>query len=297
MSMKMPMPSSTADCSAALHKADALIQAAESIVIGAGAGLSAAGGLNYADPALAQRWFPEYVAKGYATLLDIQGLYWYQAACRLESYWGYWARHIAHIRYETPLLAPYRDLYTLSRGKAVFIITTNVDGQMEKAGFDPAQIFAPQGDYALFQCSRRCSDEVYDNRDQIERMIAHMPTPTDIRTEDIPYCPRCGAPLCPNLRCDHRFAEERHMRRLPAYEQFLHDADGGRLLLLELGVGYNTPGIIRFPFEEMVRARPAWTLVRINRDDADVPADLGGRAVGVRMDLADALQALCGGLD
>lgn len=271
-----------------------LLERAGRVLVGVGAGMSAAAGLNYADPALASKWFPEYCARGPRTLLEIQSRFWRLDACRPEAYWGYWARHIWHIRYEPGALAPYRDLFELMRGREFFICSTNVDGQLEKAGFPRERIFAPQGDYQYFQCSRPCGSRLYPNRELVETMIANMHNAFDIRKEDVPLCPRCGAPLVPNLRCDATFVEEPHLWNREDYRRF---ADGCRdqdTLLLELGVGYNTPVIIRYPFEEMALRCPRSALVRVNTACADTPAELCGRGVPLREDIKQVLSDLRG---
>lgn len=275
-----------------VKEAAALIQNAGSVVVGVGSGLSAAGGLNYSDPRLLQKWFPEYAALGFHGLFDVAGRYWTLSQSKPERYWGYWAKHIWHIRYETKALPPYQELFRLLDGKSFFLCSTNVDGQLEKAGFPKEKIFAPQGDYALFQCSKPCSQEVYPNREQILSMVQNMPSPLEIRTEDIPLCPHCGAPLIPNLRCDDLFVEKPHLVSLPDYEAFLQKGKKGRLVLLELGVGFNTPGIIRYPFERIVREASGASLIRVNLDFAGIPKEITGRGLSFQDDIAKVLSDL-----
>ncbi len=274
-------------------RAKALIKNADALVIGVGSGLTAAGGLNYADPALAEKWYPEYAAQGQHSIMEIMGSFWPNTLQEKNAtvFWGFWARHIWHIRYEANVLLPYVDLFTLAHSKDYFIVTTNVDGQLEKAGFPKDKIFAPQGDYALFQCSVPCSDAVYPNREMVQGMVAHMPTPFEIRPE-APHCPKCGALMAPNLRCDHTFVEAPHMKNMGDYETFIKNRRNKRLVFLELGVGFNTPGIIRFPFEQMAGMLPKATLVRINRDDVRTMYDLGGQGIFLQSGLANVLQKL-----
>lgn len=268
-----------------IERIQSLLQSAQRIIVGVGAGMSAAGGLNYADPELVKKWFPEYRALGLHTLLDIQSRFWRYDSCKPEAYWGYWARHIWHIRHETGVLQPYRDLFWLLQGKNYFICSTNVDGQLEKAGFARDRIFAPQGDYRYFQCSRPCGDTLYPNRDMIEKMISRMPDAFEIRTDDIPCCANCGAPLIPNLRCDDTFVEAPHIQNIFDYENFVQDCRDKATLLLELGVGYNTPAIIRYPFETMAKLYPKATLVRLNLTDAEIPETLFQRGIEIGKDI------------
>lgn len=263
------------------------IKNAERLVIGIGSGMTSAGGLNYANPALAAKWYPEYYALGRKSIAEIMSNFWPTTINKRNAaaFWGFWVKHIYHIRYEPGALQPYQDLRDIVGGKEHFVCSTNVDGQLEKAGFDKANIFAPQGDYALFQCEKPCSQDVYDNRSMIETMLEKMPSPLEIRQEDIPRCPRCGRFLVPNLRCDYSFVEKPHIHNMKSYEDFVGDSRGKRLVLLELGVGFNTPVIIRYPFERIAASYPGAMLVRINDRAAGVPREIEDRAIGIQGDL------------
>lgn len=275
-----------------LDLARGLIRDAERIVVGVGAGLSAAGGLDYGDPALAERWFPGFYEIGLRTIRDMQKILWWFEENRPEVYWGYWGQHIFHIRYETPVLKPYADLAALLEGKDYFICTTNADGQVQKAGFPKERIFAPQGDYCYFQCSKPCSDDLTYNEEMIRTMVEYRMNEREICTEDVPMCPRCGAYLVPNLRVDDKFVEEPHLRNLDSYTGFLEGCAGKKTVLLELGVGYNTPGIIRHPFERLARERDGATLIRCNLDYPDTPKALGERGISIPLHLAEVMEAL-----
>ncbi len=268
------------------------IKAAECLVIGVGSGMTSAGGLCYTDPALAAKWYPEFT--GQKSIAEIMGDFWPTAISKKNAaaFWGFWAKHIYHIRYEPDALRTYQDLRGIVGGKDYFVCSTNVDGQLEKAGFEKGNIFAPQGDYALLQCEKPCSHEVYGNRRMIETMLKNMPSPLEIRQEDIPRCPRCGRFLIPNLRCDHRFVETPHLHNMESYQSFLNDSRDKHLALLELGVGFNTPGIIRYPFEEITRQYPMATLIRVNLANAAIPDRIAERSIGLQCDLAEFLSAL-----
>lgn len=275
-----------------IDSAKELIAAADKIVLGLGSGLSAAGGLCYTDPKLTQKWYPEYYSMGLRTILDIQGIYWWLSNSKPEKYWGFWAQHIWHIRYETDVTEPYQTLFRLVYDRDYFVCTTNVDGQVGKAGFAADKTLAPQGDYCYFQCSKPCSDDVYYNKEMVLNMIRNMVSPLEIRTEDIPLCPRCGSPLIPNLRCDDHFVEKPHLQNLPRYEGYLTDCAEKAVLFLEFGVGYNTPVIIRYPFEQLTSRFPRAHLIRINSTCAEIPKNIENKSISLQEDLAKTLPDL-----
>jgi NAD-dependent SIR2 family protein deacetylase len=181
----------------------------------------------------------------------------------------------------------------LVAGKPHFVITTNVDAQFGKAGFLSSGLFTPQGDYGKFQCAVPCSDILHDNRDLVHNLIANMDDANVlVRDSDIPRCPACGDYLERNLRRDGHFVESPHMEKQPAYAEFVNRSSTGRLVLLELGVGFNTPGIIRWPFERIALQHPCATLVRVNLDDASVPEAIERKSIMFREDAALLLQDL-----
>jgi NAD-dependent SIR2 family protein deacetylase len=268
-----------------------LISEAEYVLVGAGAGLSTAGGLNYHDPAFFARIFPEMRDSGFQTVWQAVTHYWSEKRTNPLEFWGYWARHIQRIRYDLPAASVYTGLLAMIKNKNYFVITTNVDGQFFKAGFEPASLFHPQGDYALFQCRRPCSDELYDNQSMVGKMLASIDRRSWlIRPADVPRCPRCGDYMVRNLRIDESFVEKPHMAAEPRYIDFINSSTAGRLLLLELGVGFNTPGVIRWPFEEFVQKHPSATLVRVNRDHPEYPAELANRVISLDNDIAEVLK-------
>ena len=210
-----------------------------------------------------------------------------------EARWAYWARHVWTNRHEPPALPLYQALWEYARDRDCFVVTTNVDGQFEKAGFPPERVFATQGDYGLNQCARGCHDTLYPNRALAAEMIA--------QTEDclvpsalVPRCPVCGGPMAVHLRVDGHFVENVDWHAAQdRYLRFVEDMRGRPTVLLELGVGWNTPGIIRLPFEALARAFYA-PLVRLNRDDARI-ADAGvRRGVELQGDVAALWPLLAG---
>ncbi len=234
---------------------------ADCVLIGAGAGLTTAAGIDYAGDDF-RREFGEWIARYGFTDLYSAGFYPFKTD---EERWAYWAKHIWFGRYRTGALPLYRQLLQKVAAKDYFVITTNVDGQFEMAGFDPQRIFATQGDYAFFQPASGSPAELYYNREWVERAL---PAIHDCRlpSELIPHTPE-GQPVSMNLRCDDMFVEDaRWHQQARRYSDFVRAASGRKLLLLEFGVGFNTPVIIRFPFEQMAAQFPDATLVRFNRD-------------------------------
>ena len=238
-----------------------LIADADYVLIGAGAGLSAAAGLDYAGEDFRQE-FAEWINRYGITDLYSASFYPFKTE---EELWAQWAKHIWFARYRPEALPLYRQLFDVVKEKNYFVITTNVDGQFEKAGFDKDRIFATQGDYAYFQPQSGSPKELYHNQDWVNQVL---PLIKDCRipTELIPHTPD-GRPVSMNLRCDDTFVEDAHWHeQARRYQSFVEQASTKRLLLLELGVGFNTPVIIRFPFERMAAQFPQTTLVRFNRD-------------------------------
>lgn len=274
-----------------IEKIKELINNADYVLVGVGAGLSAAGGINYLDKGLTEKWFPQYKRLDLNSIVEIQSAFWDLTKENVLAYWGYWSRHIHNIRYKTDATKPYLDLYKLLKNKEHFIITTNVDGQFEKAGFKKENIFAPQGDYGLFQCLKPCSDELYDNKEMINTMVENIEDEFYIREEYIPLCPKCGEFLVPNLRKDNFFVEKPHFKNLNAFNDFIKRAKGKNFILLEFGVGYNTPVIIKYPFENIVSQYPQNTkLIRVNLDDDNVPLEIKDKSIYINNDIKEILE-------
>ena len=242
-----------------------LLQDAEYIVIGGGAGLSSAAGLTYAGERFSEN-FADFIKKYGMT--DMYTASFYPFATQEEK-WAYWSRHIFLNRYAPPALPLYRKLYELVRRKEHFVLTTNVDYQFHKAGFAPERIFAVQGDYGKIQCAKGCHDKLYDNEELVRRMVNEQKN-CRVPSELVPKCPVCGGEMEVNVRKDEYFVQDAawydaNMR----YGAFMEKARGKKTLLLELGVGYNTPTIIRFPFERLTYREKDGHLVRLNRDYPD----------------------------
>jgi NAD-dependent SIR2 family protein deacetylase len=284
---------SAQDYSARIDSAASALTDADRILIGAGAGLSAAAGLNYQDLHLFRAWYPQFAELGYRTIWDAITHHWRPDDANRRQFWAFWATHIQRIRYDAGPGKLYLDLHRLVSEKSHFVITTNVDGQFRKSGFDPHRMFTPQGDYGKFQCARPCHRILYDNLEMVERMLANLDdAKLRVREEDIPRCPICGDYLERNLRRDDRFVEEPHMEKQSDYADFINRSTGGKLVLLELGVGFNTPSIIRWPFEQIALQHPHATLIRINLDDARVPLEIAAKSIAFQQDIAQVMQAL-----
>ena len=288
--------------------ADRLRQAltdADAVVIGAGAGLSAAAGFTYSGERF-ERYFSDFEKKyGFHDMYS-GGFYPYGSP---EAYWAYWSRYILINRY-TPAPKPvYKDLLALVEGKDYFVLTTNVDHQFQKAGFDKKRIFYTQGDYGLFQCSEPCCQETHDNEALVRQMleaqgyvIAADGTLTlpegaapkmTIPAELAPRCPRCGKPMTMNLRCDDTFAEDEGWHAAAErYSNFLRTREGQKILFLELGVGFNTPVIIKYPFWQMTARNPRAAYACINRGQAYCPQEIEKQSVCIDMDVGGALALL-----
>lgn len=265
----------------ALNKADA-------VVIGAGAGLSASAGFTY-DGDRFRQYFSDFEAKyGFRDMYS-GGFYPFAAP---EEYWAYWSRFITVNRYMDPPKPVYDTLLGLVKEKDYFVITTNVDHCFQKAGFDKKRLFYTQGDYGLFQCSQPCCGETYDN-ETLVRQMAEQQREMLIPAELIPLCPHCGKPLTMNLRADDTFVEDDGWHRAAQrYETFLRTRGEQGVLFLELGVGYNTPGIIKYPFWQMTAKNPNATYACINQTEALCPQEISRQSVCISQDIGSVLHAL-----
>lgn len=279
---------STSACWDDLLRLRRALDGAEAVVIGAGAGLSAAAGFAYSGQRFAEH-FGDFIAKyGFRDMYS-GGFYPFAT---LEEYWGYWSRYICLNRYQDPPKPVYRDLLRLVEGKDYFVLTTNVDHCFQKAGFAKKRLFYTQGDYGLWQCARPCHGKTYDNEAAVKRMVAEQ-REGKIPSALVPRCPVCGAPMAMNLRMDGTFVEDRGWHRAARrYGAFLRRHKDRRVLFLELGVGDNTPGIIKYPFWRMAGENPKAVYACLNLERAACPSQLQDRAVILPGDIGAALEAL-----
>ena len=304
MFSRMSITQSTGTYSDNIEKLKEALQSADAVVIGAGAGLSTSAGFVYNGERF-QKYFSDFAAKyGFQDMYS-GGFYPYSTK---EEFWAYWSRYIWVNRYMDAPKPVYDDLFQLVKDKDFFVITTNVDHCFQKVGFDKKRLFYTQGDYGLFQCSEPCHSKTYDNEEIIRAMVllqgweidenndlilpeggtADMKVPSEL----LPTCPVCGKPMTMNLRSDNRFVEDEgwHLAA-ERYENFLLTRSG-KILYLELGVGYNTPVIIKYPFWKMTAKNPDAVYACINFDEALCPEEISKQSILIDGDIGDVIKAI-----
>ncbi len=288
MFSRMSITKFTGNYSDNIQRLRETLEKADAVVIGAGAGLSTAAGFTYTGERF-QRYFSDFADKyGFRDMYS-GGFYPYPLP---EEFWAYWSRYIFINRYTDVPKPVYDDLLLLVCDKDYFVITTNVDHCFQKAGFDKKRLFYTQGDYGLFQCSEPCCQETFDNEDTIRQMIERQ---TDMRipSELLPVCPHCGRPMTMNLRADDKFVEDEGWHRAAErYENFLRMRGNSRILFLELGVGYNTPVIIKYPFWRMTAQSKAATYACINSGEAVCPTEISEQSICIYSDIGEVLEVL-----
>lgn len=264
------------------------IQTADAIVIGAGAGLSTAAGFTYSGERFEQ-FFSDFEKKyGFHDMYS-GGFFPFESP---EEMWAYWSRFIWCNRYMDIDNGTYKTLFELMKDKNYFVITTNVDHQFQKAGFDKQRLFYTQGDYGLFQCSEPCHDATYDNEEIVKDMLEFQQD-MKIPAELIPKCSKCGKPMTMNLRSDDKFVEDEGWHAAAErYNDFLQTHRGKHILFLELGVGYNTPVIIKYPFWEMTADNPKAVYACLNFGEAAVPDGLAHQSVIINGDIRQVLSEI-----
>ena len=271
-----------------MERLKAALQDCDVVVIGAGAGLSTSAGFVYTGERF-EKYFSDFAAK-----YGIQDMYsgGFFPFATPEEHWAYWSRYIYINRYMDAPKPVYDDLLKLVNGKDYFVITTNVDHCFQKAGFDKKRLFYTQGDYGLFQCSEPCCQETFDNEAVIREMVKRQEN-MKIPNELLPTCPHCGKPLTMNLRSDNKFVEDEGWHRAAErYENFLRTRAGQKILFLELGVGYNTPVIIKYPFWQMTAKNPKAIYACINQGQAVCPQEIERQSVCINADIGQVLQSL-----
>ena len=273
---------STENISDNIEKLKEKIRTADAVVIGAGAGLSTAAGFTYSGERF-EKYFSDFRQKyGFEDMYS-GGFYPYQTP---EEYWAYWSRYIFVNRYMDPPTDLYNKLYEAVKDKDYFVITTNVDHCFQKAGFDKKRLFYTQGDYGLFQCSEPCCQETFDNEAVVLEMLKRQKD-MKIPTELVPVCPHCGKPLTMNLRSDDKFVEDEgwHLAS-ERYQNFLRTRANEKILFLELGVGYNTPVIIKYPFWQMTAKNPNATYACVNKGQVVCPPEIRHKSICLDVDIS-----------
>lgn len=281
------------------------IKDADAVIIGAGAGLSTSAGFTYAGERF-QAYFSDFAAQYGFTDMYSGGFYPYLT---LEEHWAYWSRYIYINRYQNAPKPVYEKLHDLVRDKDYFVLTTNVDHCFQKAGFDKKRLFYTQGDYGLFQCSVPCCQETHDNEAAVREMVMAqgyeiqenrtLMLPDGVKPKRmipsglVPHCPHCGRPMSMNLRADETFVEDTGWHRASEhYEDFLRRHKGMKVVFLELGTGYNTPGIIKYPFWQMTAAWKDASYVCINLGQAVAPKEIMHKSICVDGDIGEVLTQL-----
>lgn len=281
------------------------LREADAVVLGAGAGLSTAAGYTYAGERF-ERYFRDFIEKYQIPDMYSGGFYPFPS---LEVYWAWWSRHIWINRYAPIPSALYSELLEILREKDYFVLTTNVDHCFQRAGIDRQRMFYTQGDYGLWQCTRPCHQDTYDNEKTVRQMLAaqgfeisedgalivpdwdriQMTVPTEL----VPRCPRCGRPMTMNLRADDAFAEDAGWHAASErYRAFLRRHEGGKLVFWEIGVGFNTPVIIKYPFWRMTAKNPNATFVSMSRSHVDCPDEIRDRSILLAGDTGELLREL-----
>ena len=280
------MKKSIKSCSEQIEQLKQILDESDAILIGAGAGLSTSAGLEYSGARFNMYFNDFYEEYGISDMYS-GGFCPYQT---LEEYWAWWSRQIFWNRYVDAPKPVYRALLELVQEKDYFIITTNVDHQFQKAGFEKKRLFYTQSDYGLWQCSKPCHQATYDNEELVRRMILEQKN-LHVPAELIPRCPRCGEPMTMNLRCDATFVQDEGWyvakRR---YQEFIDKHKGQRIVFLELGVGRNTPAIIKYPFWRMTVQNPKATYICLNYGEAVCPQEIEKQSLCINDDIGRILE-------
>ena len=264
------------------------LENADAVLIGAGAGLSTAAGFIY-DGENFRKHFSDFGDKYGFNNMYFGGFYPYETE---EEFWAYWSRYINLNRYTATDNGTYKTLYEIVKDKEYFVLTTNVDHQFQKAGFDKNRLFYTQGDFGLFQCSEPCHQKTYDNEEIIKQMVESQ---KDMRipTELIPKCPKCGKPMTTNLRSDDKFVQdEGWYKAAERYDDFVRRHQNSHILYLELGVGFNTPIIIKYPFWQMTAKNPKAVYACLNFGEASVPGEIEKQSICINGDIKEILEEI-----
>lgn len=277
---------STENCSVQIDNLKKALNECDAVVIGAGAGLSAAAGFTYSGERF-DKYFSDFKEKYGFDDMYYGGFYPYRTQ---EEFWAYWSRYIYINRYLDAPTDLYNKLYDLVSDKDYFVITTNVDHCFQKAGFDKKRLFYTQGDYGLFQCSAPCCQETFDNEERIKAMYEQQKD-MKIPNHLIPVCPHCGKPLTTNLRCDDKFVQDDGWYQASErYNDFIRRHKELKVLYLEIGVGYNTPAIIKYPFRQMTAQNPKAVYACINMGDAVVPEEIASQSICIDADISKVIE-------
>ena len=265
-----------------------IMTSCDAIIIGAGSGLSSSAGLTYSGERF-ETYFKDFIDTYHLRDMYSAGFYPYET---LEEYWAYWSRHIYYNRYIDAPKDTYQKLLQLVKDKDYFVLTTNVDHQFQKAGFDKKRLFYSQGDYGLWQCSKPCHQKTYDNKEIVEKMLLQQKD-LKIPSSLIPYCPKCGAFMTMNLRCDQTFVQDEGWDQGQfRYNDFINKHRDLKIIYLELGVGQNTPVIIKYPFWNYTNSNKKATYVCINYGESFCPDEIKKQAILINGDIDQVINDL-----
>jgi NAD-dependent SIR2 family protein deacetylase len=277
-----------------LKKVVMWIRHADSILIGAGSGLSADAGADYTDTKDFAEFFPGMVKRGFHMRAELIGYTAWPEALK----WGYLAKHLNQIRFELPPAPVYERLLDIVRDREYFVITTNADAMFERNGFDTDRIYTPQGSYALLQYETPCTTQTWPSKPIIDQILPFVdPGAQEVTDESvIPKCPNCGGPISMNVRGGDWFIEEPYLEQAERYDAWLHAHDKEKIVCIEIGAGFNTPVWIRFPMERVIRQNSRARLVRINLAQPGVPEAIAKRSISCRDRAIDAITTIHGEL-
>ena len=288
MFSRITITNSTENYSQQIEQIREKLNNADAVVIGAGAGLSTAAGLTYSGERFYKHFFD--FAEKYG-IIDMYSGGFYPFPDN-ETFWAWWSRHIYFNRYEKAPKPVYDDLLKLVKDRNYFVLTTNVDHQFQMAGFDKERLFYTQGDYGLFQCSVPCHDKNYDNYDDVIAMIEQQEN-MRIPTELIPHCPVCGKPMTMNLRSDDKFVEDEGWHKAAErYNSFIDENKDKNIVYLELGVGGNTPVIIKFPFWQLTAQNENAAYICVNLGESYCPDEIADQSICVNADIGKVVNDL-----
>lgn len=265
-----------------------LIKESDGILIGAGAGLTAAAGLNYSDREAFARVFPAWKRRGFLRQYDLVG---YRNWTPLEM-WGYWATQLNYVYYSQSTNPLYQKLRSLIGDRNCFVMTSNVDELFHKNGFDTQRIYSPQGSYGKIQCTIPCCQQAWDMKPFFDRLNNALDPVEQIIVDEaaVPVCPNCGGSMFPNVRVDGSMVDGHFAPERERLLRWLDDLNGKKLLLLDLGSGYNTPAVIRLPMERITASFANSALIRVNMEHADVPRQIAHKSICIKGDISEFIE-------
>ncbi len=288
MFSKITITTSTENYSQQIEKIKESIKRSDAVIIGAGAGLSTSAGLTYSGERF-YKYFRDFAEKYGITDMYSGGFYPFPSQ---EMFWAWWSRHIYYNRYIDAPEPVYDNLLKIVKNKNYFVLTTNVDHQFQKAGFDKKRLFYTQGDYGLFQCSIPCHNKTYDNKDVIIKMVSEQKN-MQVPSELIPHCPVCGKEMTTNLRADNRFVEDEGWHKAAQrYNAFIEENKDKNIVYLELGVGANTPVIIKYPFWQLTAQNKNAVYICINLGECYCPDEIEEQAICINADIGKVMNDL-----